>query len=77
MSQPCTPNLPPTLEEAVRLFNDMYINAHKFYTKGTVAAAARNRKAWSNIIKIAKRARNEIQRDKKAAIARKKLAKTQ
>lgn len=65
----------PTIAEAVKLFNEMYINAQKFYTKGTATAAARNRKAWSELIKLGKKARKEIQQDKKASVAKKRAIK--
>lgn len=74
-TQTQTPVVTENVDKAVELFKGIYTDTTKFYTKGTALAAARARKGLSQLSKLAKVIRKELQADKKAKVAARKAAK--
>jgi hypothetical protein len=70
------PVLPENFTTAKALVDSAYVDAVKFYSKGNVSAAARTRKAFSSLAKLAKEVRKDIQVAKKAKVAERKAKKT-
>lgn len=64
------------VDTALELFNAFYVNAQKFYIKGTTAAIARARKSASELMRHLKVVRKELQEAKVAKIAARKNSKT-
>lgn len=62
------------VDKSLELFNAYYVNAQKFYAKGTASAAARARKAASQLTKHFKVVRKELQVAKQAKVAARKDA---
>ena len=65
----------PARDLVSKLYESFLENDYKFTTKGTALAAARARKALSNLAKACKPARKEVQIAKVAKVAEKRAAK--
>ncbi len=76
-TQTPTVTVTENVDKAVDLFKAFYVDATKFYSKGTALAAARARKDLSQLAKLAKVLRKELQVAKKAKVAARKAAKAQ
>lgn len=66
------PTVTENVDKAKALFESAYTDANKFYSKGTASAAARARKKLSELAKLAKTVRKELQSAKKVKVAERK-----